>query len=60
MEANAAGLGAIEVKGFDGFADVPAQLIPRIALGEDTFCETFSGKSAVRILSYFEDDLVHT
>ena len=60
MKANAARLGAIEVKGFNGFADVPTQLIPRIALGEDAFGETFGGKPAVRLLRHFEDDLVHT
>lgn len=47
VKPNTARLGAIEVKSLNGFADLPAQLIPRIALRQNTFRETFGGKPAV-------------
>jgi len=50
----------VKVKGRYGFSHVPAQLLPRVSLGDNTLSQTFSDEPTVRFLVDLENYIIHT
>ena len=59
MQTNTLGSGAVKKVGPDGFTYVGSKLVPRTGLREDAGGQTFGAIAPVRLLRYFEDQLVH-
>ena len=50
----------VKVKGRHGFSHLPAQLLPRVSLGDNTLSQTLSDEPTVRFLVYLENYIIHT
>lgn len=59
MKAHMGGLGPVKIECFHGFLYVGPQLVPGIALGEDTFGQALSAVPAVCLLDHLENNFVH-
>jgi hypothetical protein len=46
---------SVEEIGGHGFADIGAQLFPRIGFGKNTFAQRFGDEASVGILRHFKD-----
>ncbi len=60
MEPNVRWSGTVKVERLDGFYGAMAQLIPRVRLREDVFCQAFRAIAAVWLLYYLENQFDHT
>ena len=60
MESNAFRPGPIEIERGGSLQHILAQLIPRVAFGEDAFREAFRAISAAGLLAHVEHQLGHT
>ena len=59
VEAQTRGGRAVEEVGGHGFADIVAQLVPSVGLGDDAFTQGLGDVAAVGLLGYFKDEFVH-
>jgi hypothetical protein len=57
MQTNGSGLRAIKEISLDCIFDVEAQLLPRIGLRDNAFCEAFGDIAAIRLLDHFKHQI---